>query len=124
MLNSTNRPALIVLLGGEAPAATYASIARLADKIITAFGTTTADDFLSGITDYDPRERKITAIKDLRDAIRFGTVEGHDGLRECKDAVESWIVRNPVLLAQWERDLLDENRDPWMRDDFTDEPPF
>lgn len=124
LLTSENRPALIVLLGGEAPEASFRGIAALADKIIAAFGTTSADDFLASITDYDPREKKITAIKDLRDAIRFGKVGGTDGLRECKDAVESWIARNPAPVNDPWANVSRESQYGYGDSYYDDEPPF
>lgn len=115
MLSSTDRPALIVLLGEQDSSQSFYSITRLADAIMARFGTSSTDDFLSSITAYDPREKKITAIRDLREARRLGTVEGSEGLKECKEDVESWIARNPSSRSQAHIDALRERLtgDPW-----------
>lgn len=123
MFTTNDRPALIVLLGQEAPTASFQGIAALADKILAAFAVTNADSFLSGITDYDPREKKIAAIKDLRDAIRFGSVEGSDSLVFCKNAVEAWIAANPTPVDPWATVSTESQYgygDSW----YDDEPPF
>lgn len=125
MLKSTDRAALIVTLGEQDSSQSFYALARLADAIMDRFGSTGTDDFLASITAYDPRDKKITAIKDLRDARRLGTVEGSDGLRECKDAVESWIARNPAPSIDPWATVSRESQYGYRQYDYgNDEPPF
>lgn len=122
MLKSTDRADLIVLLGEQDTSQSFYAIQRLADAIMERFGLTSTDNFLAGITDYDPRDKKIVAIRDLRQARSLGQVEGDVGLRECKEDVEAWIARNPSNdpWATVSRQSQYGYGDSWA----DDEPPF
>lgn len=94
-MDSYSTPTLVALIGETFPDAPYRKVLALAESVVRVFGEgpvpdTSAWYFLDGL-DYDVASKKITAIKDLRAAIRFHGIEGDDSLVWCKNAVEDYI---------------------------------